>query len=186
MHIIFSYYNELGDIFSFKNSEGKEITIRNVDDTNITDYINIMFLGRSGVGKSSLINYILDEKKSLEGGTGFSTTSKNIIIYQKQNIPLRLYDIKGIESEESIQNQINILSNDKEYPKNAIFYCLEYSGGTVIFDMEKKLFEKLVELEIPIIFVITKCIFNPYEKDKDSELNQDKKADCEKIKYAIT
>ena len=83
-----------------------------------------MFLGRSGVGKSSLINYILDEKKSLEGGTGFSTTSKNIIIYQKQNIPLRLYDIKGIESEESIQNQINILSNDKEYPKNAIFYCL--------------------------------------------------------------
>ena len=186
LHIIFSYYNELGDIFSFKNSEGEEITIRNVDDTNITDYINIMFLGRSGVGKSSLINYILDEKKSLEGGTGFSTTSKNIIIYQKQNIPLRLYDIKGIESEESIQNQINILSNDKEYPKNAIFYCLEYSGGTVIFDMEKKLFEKLVELEIPIIFVITKCIFNPYEKDKDSELNQGKKADCERIKNAIT
>ena len=181
INVVFSYYNELGDIFSFKNSEGEEITIRNVDDTNITDYINIMFLGRSGVGKSSLINYILDEKKSLEVGTGFSTTSKNIIIYQKQNIPLSIYDIKGIESEESIQNQINILSNDKEYPKNAIFYCLEYSGGTVILDMEKKLFEKLVELEIPIIFVITKCIFNPYEKDKYSELNKIRKLIAKKL-----
>lgn len=65
INVVFSYYNELGDIFSFKNSEGNPEFIKIEDDTNISVYINILLLGRSGAGKSTLINILLDEKNRL-------------------------------------------------------------------------------------------------------------------------
>ena len=51
IHVLFCYYNELGDIFSFKNSDGDEQLIKNEDDTNTAVFINILLLGRSGAGK---------------------------------------------------------------------------------------------------------------------------------------
>ena len=105
------------------------------DDTNITVFINILLLGRSGSGKSTLLNCILDEKKSIEGGIGISTTTKNILIYQKENIPLRFYDVRGIENESTVKNYITILSNfygervSVKESINAIFYCMEYKNG---------------------------------------------------------
>lgn len=80
INVLFSYYNELGDLFSFENSKGDEILVKLEDDINIPVFINILLLGRSGAGKSTLLNLLLDEKKSIEGGTGFSTTSK-IFLY---------------------------------------------------------------------------------------------------------
>jgi hypothetical protein len=35
--------------------------------------------------------------KSIEGGSGHSTTSKKIIVYKKRLFPIRFYDVKGIE-----------------------------------------------------------------------------------------
>ena len=178
LNVLFSYYNELGDVFAFKNSEGEEVRIQLEDDTNITVFINTLFLGRTGAGKSTLINLLLDEKKSLEGGTGFSTTTKNILVYKKSNIPLRFYDVKGIENEETLQNYANILKkyNGKDSSSkdviNAIIYCLPYKNkGTVIEEMENKLFEKLVDFEIPILFVLTST---PYDPDKEKGIVSDK------------
>ena len=174
LHIIYSYYNELGDKFKFINSEGKEIVIQNVDDINIPDFINIVFIGKTGVGKTTLINFLLGEKKSIEGGTGLSTTSKNIAIYQKENLPLRFYDVKGIENEESVQNQMNILSSS-EYPKNAIFYLKGFDKGTIIEEMEYKLYETLIQFNTPILFIFTKCTYNPYIEDEDPDTNKARK-----------
>ena len=75
INVIFSYYNELGDEFSFTNSEGEDIIIK-LEDSNSPVNMNILLLGESGAGKSTLLNLIVGEKKSLEGGNGFSTTSK--------------------------------------------------------------------------------------------------------------
>jgi len=80
---LFIYYNELGDTFSFINSENKEQYINIENDIDVTVFINILLLGRTGVGKSTLINLLLDEKKSFEGGIGTSTTSKDIQVYKK-------------------------------------------------------------------------------------------------------
>ena len=76
LNILFCYYNELGDEFSFINSNNKEVPINIEEETDITIFVNFLLLGRSGAGKSKLINLLLEEMKSIEGGTGFSTTSK--------------------------------------------------------------------------------------------------------------
>ena len=80
LYVAFSYFNELGDEFSFINSDGKEELIKIENDTNIGVFMDIMLMGKSGAGKSTLINLILGELKALVGGTGLSTTSKNLII----------------------------------------------------------------------------------------------------------
>jgi len=139
-------------------------------------------VGRTGSGKSTLINLLLDKKKSLEGGSGLSTTSKDIKVYTKTDVPLRLYDAKGFENEKTVQNFINIFNNF--YGKlaatkdsiNAVFYCMEYKkNGTIVEEMEFPIYQKLVELRIPILFIITKCQFIPEEesnnKEKKSEEN---------------
>ena len=191
LHVLFSYYNELGDIFSFVNYEGKKVNIKNEDDTNIAVFINILLMGRTGAGKSTCLNLILDEKKSIEGGTGLSTTSKNILIYQKTDVPLRFYDVKGIEDEQTIENYLKILSNyygetvSSKDSINAIFYCIEFKNGTVIEKIEERIFEKLIEFKIPIIFIITKCPFNPYKNSGIEKTEKDKKRKCNKIENVI-
>ena len=170
---LFSYYNELGDIFSFINSEGREIPVQIVDDDNIAVFINILMIGRTGAGKSTLINLLLDEKKAIEGGSGLSTTSKDLKVYMKKDIPLRFYDAKGFEDEKTVQNFINILTNyyykfaESKDNINAIFYCKTFTTDTVVENMEIPIFEKLIELKIPILFIITKCRYNPNEKCND-------------------
>ena len=162
INICFSYYNELGDIFSFKNSEGKTVDIIIEEPPNNPAFINVLLLGRSGVGKSTLLNLILDDKKSIEGGTGLSTTSKNIISYRKHSIPIRFFDVKGIENQETVNNYLKILQEHNlnnegtKDPINAIFYLMKYKTDTVLEDMEKSLFEQLIEFNIPILFIITK------------------------------
>ena len=172
LNVIFSYYNELGDEFSFINSEGKEVQIKIEDDIDISIFINILFLGRSGSGKSTLINQLLGEKKSIEGGTGFSTTSKDLIIYKKKCVPIRFYDVKGIENEKTLNNYSKILINYNENVKksidslHAIFYCIEFKTGTIIEEMEFKIFDELINFDIPIIFIITKTPYAPFEENE--------------------
>ena len=54
---------------------------------------------------------------------------------------------------------------------NAVFFCMEYKKeGTIIEEQEIRLFEELVKLEIPIIFIITKYPFNPEKKSENPQI----------------
>ena len=189
--LFFSYYNELGDDFSFINSEEKEQIIKIEDDTDITVFVNILLLGRTGAGKSTLINLLLGEKKSIEGGTGLSTTSRNIIVFKKTGVPIRLYDVKGIENEKTIDNYYNILTDfninksNSNDAINAIFYCIEYKKGTIIEKMEFKLFEKLITFDIQIIFIITKTPYDINEKTINKKTKKSRKNDRDTIENTI-
>jgi len=192
LNVLFCYYNELGDEFSFLNSNGEEKYIKIEDDTDITVFINILFLGRSGAGKSTLINLLLGEKKSLEGGTGFSTTSKKIIVYKKAGVPLRFYDVKGIENEDTIENYAKILTDFNENNAisidslNSIFYCIEYKiNGTIIEEMEFKLFEKLIQFNIQIIFLITKTPYDIRKNHKNIKTEKAREAQRKRIINAL-
>ena len=191
LYVLFSYYNELGDEFSFINSEGKEELIKIENDTDITVFMNIILMGESGSGKSTLLNLILGEKKSLEGGTGSSTTSKNLIVYKKAGIPLRFYDVKGMENDQTANNYTNILKDFNDLNEtninyiNAVFYCVQFTKGTVLKQMADKLFQELIKLNIPVIFIITCSPFDPNEKCEDLEQKKEREQEMSTILNAI-
>ena len=192
LNILFCYYNELGDEFSFINSNNIEVPINIEDETDITIFVNFFLLGRNGAGKSKLINLLLEEMKSIEGGTGFSTTSKKIIVYKKKDFPIRFYDVKGMENEEAVENYYKILSdfnikNNISYNSlNAIFYCLEYKiNGTIIQKMENKVFDKLINFDISIIFIITKTPYDLSKKPKSKKIEEHRENERNIIKNAI-
>ena len=114
-----NYYHELGN--DNKKQDSK--------------FFNILICGPSGTGKSTFINQILHEKLAKEGG-GIPTTN-GINCYYHQKYPIRIYDTKGLESDDSIKfigrtiekyenelnlsNKIDLILYFKELKKKGIF-----------------------------------------------------------------
>jgi len=57
---------------------------------------NVLVIGNSGVGKSTLINAVIGTEDA-ETGIGYEGTTKNIHIYLNEEIGLRLVDTAGFE-----------------------------------------------------------------------------------------
>ena len=179
---ICSYYNELGDkiIVCPKN---QEIPVEyNLIDGDYDSYINIFCLGRTGCGKSTFLNKLFKEKRSKEGGSGKSTTTK-IVRFGIDKSPIRFYDIPGFEDEKKIKMVIekitettNEMNNDRD-KIHIILYFINYEAKTVFYKMEKNIIEalKVNNNDIKIIFVITHTINDPYKLLKVSKKNMKQK-----------
>lgn len=126
-----------------------------------TEKVNIIIAGKTGVGKSSLINYIFGSKVA-EVGTGKPITQEIGVYYlEKDNI--NLYDTKGIEAEdyentlENIREFLTEKQNSKyeEEHIHIAWLCISERGDR-IESADLKLLDILVECGIPTIAVFTK------------------------------
>jgi len=153
------------------------------NEINKIEHLNIILVGPTGVGKSTLIKAMLDLKLSdSEVEIGFGTPqNKDIKTYESINIPfLRLIDSQGIEKSinsgvyeiyEKIKNYINEQIDKRDYDKfiHCIWYC--WTGSRLEeceIEILKKLSEQYSLEELPVIIVYTKAI------DKE-EIEQAKK-----------
>ena len=134
------------------------------------EHLNIVLVGPSGVGKTTLINAVLNI--DLKTGFGCPQTLKSEY-FTSEKIPfLRLADSRGIEKNTTsgvdsifeniksfIQNQLKTKDFDKFV--HIIWYCW---SGTRFEQSERDLFEKISKqysLEnIPVIIVYTNAVFN--------------------------
>ena len=136
---------------------------------------NVLVIGNSGVGKSTLINSVLGIEKA-KTGYGTSGITNELEIYESDAVPFRVIDTIGFEptffKEQKAINAVKkwskASSKDGQEDKqiNVIWFCVD---GT-----SRKLFPKAIDSlsratsiwkSVPVIVVITKSYSVPERKE---------------------
>ena len=155
-----SYHNELGDYFKIINSSGNEINYSLIEkEYDFTS--NFCCIGRFGKGKSTGVNCLLGEKKAKESRSGTATTKK-INYYFVKNCPIKIIDIPGFESKETVSNAIQKFREFGEKMKNksskltAILYFVKSTDERMFAELEFKMFKEILKHDnVPIIYILT-------------------------------
>ena len=124
---------------------------------------NIIVAGKTGVGKSTLINSVFREKLA-ETGIGKPIT-KHLRKISKEGMPINIYDTKGLELERDVQRQVleDITSEiNKSFKKSkqdqihVMWYCIN-SNSNRIEETEVEMINEFAKL-LPVIVVLTQSI----------------------------
>ena len=126
---------------------------------------NVLVIGRSGVGKSSLLNYLF-EREIQKTGSGGAVTRKGIFPFKykyDENFSICIYDTWGLEPDKTDEWKNLIVEEVKEHDKskvsewfNTIIYCLSANSERVE-DFEIAIIKSLVDLKNQMIIAITHC-----------------------------
>jgi uncharacterized protein (DUF697 family)/GTP-binding protein EngB required for normal cell division len=127
------------------------------------DNLNIITIGKTGVGKSTIINAIFGDNLA-KTGIGKPVT-QNCDAYTIPGSPITIYDSKGLETGadntgifDEIYNNIrkqNSSTNTKEYI-HICWYCV-LDDGNRLDENELKMIEKIQKI-IPVIIVLTQSV----------------------------
>ena len=137
---------------------------------------NVLVIGNSGVGKSTLINAVLGEERA-ETGWGTKGTTKELAIYNSEKIPFRIIDTVGFEP--SFIKEFIAINAVKKWSKNSakeghednqinvIWFCVEGTSSKLFPKSLKDLSRATSMWEtVPVIVVITKSYSAP-ERDQN-------------------
>ena len=162
------------------------------------NYDNIILIGNSGVGKSTLINAFLGENKA-ETKFGIEGTTKELNIYESDKIPFRLVDTVGFEPNainlpfiqakpvKAVEDWARKCSeagrNDSQI--NLIWFCIDGTSSK-LFNETLDNFERATRIwkSVPIIIVITKSYSEP-DKVKNLQMINDALEKNKKLKDRV-
>ena len=141
--------------------------------------LNIIVAGKTGVGKSTLINSVFREKLA-ETGMGKPVTD-HMRRLTKKGVPLSIYDTRGFELGKEVQSEVKkeivttinkcLATQDINKAIHCIWYCINTASNRI----EPEEIEWLRELskenqvtQVPIIIVLTQS----FSKKKAEEMKQ--------------
>ena len=165
-----SLFQELNISNSIKTQLEKDLDTNEFSEK--LNHFNILILGRAGIGKTTLINSILEFEgtpNELLTGEGTSKTMGPPVGYVSDTVKgLRLWDSQGIDKEkynipkvvEDVKNLINqaSLNNDPDKFIHCIWYCI---NGNRFEKSESESISELMSIydddTLPIIIVYTEA-----------------------------
>ena len=132
--------------------------------------VTILVAGKTGVGKSTLINGLFREKLATTG-IGQPVT-QHLQKIEKEGVPLTLYDTRGLELnpqvQEKVKDEINKVFDETEGTENEIYvtyYCINANSNR-IEDSEIDLITSISK-KMPVIIVLTQSIGRPAQEFKE-------------------
>ena len=164
-------YDIMNDISSDNNSSFEDNIDNKVYSINSNYLINFFIIGKPGVGKSSLINVLLNDKRAMEG-VGNNVTSK-ITKYIMDSAPIAFYDTPGFSGEEEVKLTKEVIKKKiqelYEYKDNinGIFYILNHNLVRTIDDTEIDFLKFLINCVVPIFFLLN---FSQKKSNKKKEI----------------
>ncbi|MBR2743209.1 MAG: 50S ribosome-binding GTPase [Clostridia bacterium] len=143
--------------------------------------LNVMILGKTGVGKSTLVNNMFREKVA-EIGVGKPVTDK-IRQYVKPDFPLTIYDTPGLELggentiEKLLEEAIGVIKQGiKSGEIGKAIHCIWYCVSTPSHRFEqseveflKRFLDETEYFNVPVIVVLTQS----YSKKDADELKKE-------------
>lgn len=146
------------------------------------DKANVLVIGNSGVGKSTLINAVLGEEVA-KTGWGIRGTTPKLEIYESDDVPFRVIDSIGFEpgfaKEQRAVNAVQKWSRECAKKENenhridVIWFCVEGTSSKLFPKSIKNLIKATTMWKsIPVIVVITKSYSVP-ERDRNVKMVQE-------------
>lgn len=143
---------------------------------------NVLVIGNSGVGKSTLINAVLGEDKARTSWGGSKGTTDKLEIYESESkeISFKIIDTVGFEPSFFQKNKaVNLVkkwskeSTEEEHGDrqiNVIWFCVEGTSSKLFPETIKNMSKATAMWEsVPVIVVITKSYSIP-DRQKNIEM----------------
>ncbi len=138
---------------------------------------NVLVIGNSGVGKSTLINAVLG-KDAAKTGWGIEGTTQKLEIYESDKIPFRIIDTLGFEP--SFLKRQKAINAVKAWSKasakngngqiNVIWFCVDGTSSKLFEETIKNLSSATAMWEnVPVMVAITKSYSVP-ERERNIEM----------------
>lgn len=148
-------------------NNAKKFFEKNLSEMN--NKLNVLIVGKTGVGKSTLINTVFGNKVA-KTGSGSPITQEIVAIHLNKNFTI--YDTKGLEMNDfdttfnSIKEFIETDRTKKANEQIKVVWLCISEAGRRIEDGEKRLYKLFKNKGYTIVIAITKAV---QDKDENGE-----------------